>query len=102
MTRHVGLRLTAVAILAFAPMMASANERPGPKGSVGGGAGTGGGSAGKGGVPQMQTPMDPMQQGTESDTSPQPGSGKGTQNPKQGNAKDGGTPSKDKATEKKK
>jgi hypothetical protein len=97
MTPHLWLRLTAVALLAFAPMVASANERPGPKGSVGGGAGTSGGSAGKGGVPQMQAPVDPMQHGAEG-SSPQPGSGQGTQNSKEENPKHGS--SQKKASEK--
>ena len=72
----VSLPLTGLAVFA--------NERPGPKGSVGGGSP----SAGKG-VPQMQTPVDPMQQGGDAKGTPQPGSGQGTQNPKEGSDKAG-------------
>ncbi len=99
MTIKLCLRLMAVAVLSLAPM-AAADERPGPKG--GGGAGPSGGPAGKGGVPQMQTPVDPMQQGSEVNSPPQPGSGKGTQNPKEGTSKEGDSQKKDKATEKRK
>ncbi len=102
MTIPLCLRLIAVAVLSLAPMMAAADERPGPKGSVGGGPGPSGGPAGKGGVPQMQTPVDPMQQGSEVNSPPQPGSGKGTQNPKEGTSKEGDSQKKDKATEKRK
>ena len=83
----VSLSLTGLAVFA--------NERPGPKGSVGGGTP----SAGKG-VPQMQTPVDPMQQGGDAKGTPQPGSGQGTQNPKQGSDK-GGSQSTEKAKGKK-
>lgn len=92
-----------VVALLSCSIVAIADERPGPKGSVGGGAGPSGVPAGKGGVPQMPAPVDPMQQGAEVSSPPQPGSGKGTQNPNQAGAKDGGdTQKKDKATEKSK
>ena len=89
-----GFTIAVVMIVSF-PLIGSAvfaNERPGPKGSVGGGSS----SAGKG-VPQMQTPVDPMQQGGEAKPAPQPGSGQGTQNPKEGSDSPGGSQSTDKA-----
>ena len=83
----VSLSVTGLAVFA--------NERPGPKGSVGGGSP----SAGKG-VPQMQTPVDPMQQNDAKGT-PQPGSGQGAQNPKESGDKNAGSQSTDKAKGKK-
>ena len=74
----------ATMVLLLVPLTVFANERPGPRGSVGGGSG----SAGKG-VPQMQTPVDPMQQQSEQKSSSESGSGKGTQNPKSENDKKG-------------
>ena len=74
----------ATIVLLLVPLMVLANERPGPRGSVGGGSG----SAGKG-IPQMQTPVDPMQQPTEQKSPSEPGSGKGTQTPKSENDKKG-------------
>jgi hypothetical protein len=81
-----GLTMAIVMIVSLSLMGVAvfANERPGPKGSVGGG----GSSAGKG-VPQMQSPVDPMQQGGDAKGTPQPGSGQGTQNPKEGSDKAG-------------
>lgn len=84
----VSLSLTALAVFA--------NERPGPKGSVGGGTP----SAGKG-VPQMQTPVDPMQQSGDAKGTPQPGSGQGMQNPKEGSDNKAGSQSTDKTKGKK-
>ena len=92
-----GLTIGLVMIVSFSlnGLAAFANERPGPKGSVGGGSP----SAGKG-VPQMQTPVDPMQEGGDAKGSPQPGSGQGTQNPKEGGGTTG-SQSPDKAKGKK-
>ena len=82
-TRIFGAAAIAVSI-SLTAVVGFANERPGPKGSVGGGSP----SAGKG-VPQMQAPVDPMQQGSDMKSSPQPGSGQGSQNPKEGSDKKG-------------
>ena len=73
-----------ILFLSLTGLTAFADEKPGPKGSVGGGSP----SAGKG-VPQMQAPVDPMQQGSDAKGTPQPGSGQGTQNPKDGSDKAG-------------
>jgi hypothetical protein len=72
----------ATIVLLLMPLMVLANERPGPRGSVGGGSG----SAGKG-VPQMQTPVDPMQQQSQQKSPSESGGGKGTQNSKSENDK---------------
>ena len=75
----LGLMMAVVTILAVSLTGPTvfANEKPGPRGSVGGGTP----SAGKG-VPQMQTPVDPMQQ-EDAKGGPQKGSGQGIQNPKE-------------------
>ena len=93
-----GLTMAVLMIVALSltGLTVFANERPGPEGSVGGGSS----SAGKG-VPQMQTPVDPMQQGGEAKTAPQPGSGQGTQNPKEGHDSQSGSQNTDKAKVKK-
>ncbi len=96
MITKVGLAIGLAVSLSLASLVVFANERPGPKGSVGGGTP----SAGKG-VPQMQAPVDPMQQGGDVKSAPQPGSGQGTQNPKEGNDTKGGSPTPDKGKEKK-
>ena len=82
---------TIAVCLSLTSVVGFANERPGPKGSVGGGSP----SAGKG-VPQMQAPVDPMQQGSDMKSSPRPGSGQGSQNPKEGSDKKGGSDNPDK------
>ena len=78
---RIGFTMTLAMIisLSLTGLAVFANERPGPKGSVGGGSP----SAGKG-VPQMQSPVDPMQHGGDAQNPSQPGSGQGTQNPKEG------------------
>jgi hypothetical protein len=76
---RLGLMMAMVTIVAISltGLLVFANEKAGPKGSVGGGTP----SAGKG-VPQMQTPVDPMQK-KDAKGGPQKGSGQGTQNPKE-------------------
>ncbi|MCC2641759.1 MAG: hypothetical protein K0S45_2172 [Nitrospira sp.] len=88
MTTRLCIGLTIAAVFALSPIAGVANERPGPSGSVGGGAGPGGGVLGKGGVPQGQAPVDPKQ--PEVNTPPTAGSGKTTQNPKPGSESKGG------------
>ena len=84
-----------IVLLSLTGLTAFADEKSGPKGSVGGGTP----SAGKG-VPQMQTPVDPVQESGDAKGTPQPGSGQGTQNPKEGSDK-AGAQSTDKAKGKK-
>ena len=81
MQARTGVAIATIVLL-LVPLMVLANERPGPRGSVGGGSG----SAGKG-VPQMQTPVDPMQQQSQQKSPSESGGGKGTQNSKAENDK---------------
>jgi hypothetical protein len=85
------ISIVAIVSLSLTGLAVFANERPGPKGSVGGGSP----SAGKG-VPQMQTPVDPMQQGNDAKGTSQAGSGQGSQNPKEGSNNQAGSQSTDK------
>ncbi|MGZ9204753.1 MAG: hypothetical protein ACXW37_12100 [Nitrospira sp.] len=95
---RTGLTIVLVMIvsLSLTSLVVRADEKPGPKGSVGGGTP----SAGKG-VPQMHTPIDPMQQGGDAKGNPQPGSGQGTQNPKESSDNKAGSQSPDKPKDKK-
>jgi hypothetical protein len=49
----------------------------------------------------MQTPVDPMQQGVDAKGTPQPGSGQGIQNPKEGSDNNAGSQTTEKAKGKK-
>jgi hypothetical protein len=89
------MAIAMIVLLSLTGLTAFADEKPGPKGPVGGGSP----SAGKG-VPQMQTPVDPMQQGGEGKRTPQPGSGQGAQNPKEGDTT-GNSQNSDKPKQKK-
>ena len=91
-----GLTIAMIVLFSLTGLTVFADEKSGPKGSVGGGSP----SAGKG-VPQMQTPVDPMQQGGDAKSTPQPGSGQGTQNPKEGSDSKAGSQSAEKAKGKK-
>lgn len=89
----------AVALIVSLSLMgvaAFANDRSGPKGSVGGGSPSGGK-----GVPQMQAPLDPMQQGGDAKGTPQSGSERGTQNPKEGTDRKASAQNTEKAKERK-